>query len=232
MIHQGSRETYVYPRVYEALKRLKIQCGRNRIARIMREYGIKSKMSRRCRKHRHRHYLIHDPKNLLLNRPPPKVCNEVWVCDVTYIRVADDWNYLCTIMDLYSRKIIGWHFAPRLTKDVAYEALMMALEDNQPGDDAIFHTDRGVEFSTKYLKEALDRHGLRASKGRAGCCWDNAAMESFYHTLKTEMVYFQAFKNLVEAVAYIMDYLRFYNNDRLHSSLQYRSPEEFAKCVA
>jgi len=100
----------------------------------------------------------------------------------------------------------------------------MALQDHRACEGAIFHTDRGSEFANKELNAVLNKHNLLVSKNRKGCCWDNANMESFYHTLKTEMVYFHRFRNLVEATAYIMDYLRFYNHDRLHSSLDYRSP--------
>ena len=127
-------------------------------------------------------------------------------------------------MDLYTRKIIGWHFARILNARLAKETLLMALQDNKPGPGTIFHTDRGIEFANKELKATLDEHNLLISKSRKGYCWDNANMESFYHTLKTEMVYFQSFKNLVEALAHIMDYIKFYNHDRLHSSLNYQSP--------
>lgn len=222
-----SRETYGYPRVHAALKRYGVTCGRHRVARLMQANGIMAKMARRFKKHSHRHHLIREPRNLLLNRDPVKQANEVWVCDVTYIRVGRDWNYLCTVMDLYTRKIIGWHFARTLNARLAKEALLMALQDYKPGDGAIFHTDRGIEFANKELKAVLDEHNLLVSKSRKGCCWDNANMESFYHTLKTEMVYFHQFSNLVEAIAHIMDYLRFYNRDRLHSSLNYHSPIEY-----
>jgi len=231
-IHQASRETYGYPRVHAVLKRQGETCGRHRIARLMRDYGIKARMARRFKKHSHRHHLMREPRNLLLGRDPVKQANEVWVCDVTYIRVSKDWNYLCTIMDLYTRKIIGWHFAKSLDSTIAREALLMALQEHQPKSGAIFHTDRGVEFANKELKAVLDEHNLLVSKSRKGCCWDNANMESFYHTLKTEMVYFHKFRNLVEAIAYIMDYIRFYNHERLHSSLNYQSPNEYELKVA
>jgi len=223
-IHQHSRETYGYPRIHAALKQQGETCGRHRVARLMRSNDIVAKMSRRFKRHSHRHHLIREPKNLLLNRDPVQRANEVWVCDVTYIRVGKDWNFLCTVMDLYTRKIIGWHFARILNARLAKEALLMALQDNKPGPGTIFHTDRGIEFANKELKATLDEHNLLISKSRKGCCWDNANMESFYHTLKTEMVYFQSFKNLVEALAHIMDYIKFYNHDRLHSSLNYQSP--------
>lgn len=231
-IYQTSRETYGYPRVHAALKRQGERCGRHRVARLMQHYGIQAKMTRRFKPHRHRHHLVWEPKNLLLNRAPVTASNQVWVCDVTYIRVGRDWNHLCTIMDLYTRKIIGWQFAPSLDATVAREALLMALEENTPEPGIIFHTDRGPEFGNKALKAVLDEYQFQISKSRKGCCWDNANMESFYHTLKTEMVYFEKFKRLEEAMAYIMDYIRFYNQDRLHSSLNYQSPNEVELKVA
>ena len=226
-IHQSSRETYGYPRVHATLRRQGESCGRHRVARLMRDNNIMAKMSRRFRKHNHKHHLLWEPKNLLLGREPVKQANEVWVCDVTYIRVGKDWNYLSTVMDLYTRKIIGWHFDRKLNAKLAKESVLMAIQDNNPGTGTIFHTDRGIEFSNKELKAVLEEHNLLISKSRKGCCWDNANMESFYHTLKTEMVYFEKFKNLIEATAHIIDYIHFYNHDRLHSSLDYQSPIEY-----
>ena len=223
-IHRKSRETYGYPRVFDALRQRGETCGKHRVARLMRDNNVVAKMFRRFRKHSHQHHLLWEPRNLLLDRDPVTQPNEVWVCDVTYIRVGKHWNYLCTVMDLHTREIIGWHFSRQCNARLAKEAVLMALQDHNPGEGAIFHTDRGTEFSNKELNAVLDEHNLLVSKSRKGCCWDNANMESFYHTLKTEMVYFHHFRNLVEATAYIMDYLHFYNHDRLHSSLGYQSP--------
>ena len=223
-IHRTSRETYGYPRVHAALKQQGERCSRHRVARLMQVNNIVAKMTRRFRKHSHQHHLLWEPHNLLLDRAPVKQANEVWVCDVTYIRVGKNWNFLCTVMDKFTREIIGWHFDRRLTAGLAKEALLMALQDHQPPPETIFHTDRGSEFANKELKAVLDEHNLLISKSRKGCCWDNANMESFYHTLKTEMVYFHHFRNLVEATAHIIDYIRFYNHERLHSSPGYQSP--------
>lgn len=223
-IHRRSGETYGYPRVFDALRQQGETCGRHRVARLMRENNVVAKMFRRFRKHSHQHHLLWEPRNLLLDREHPTQPNEVWVCDVTYIRVGKRWNYLCTVMDLYTRAIIGWHFSACCNAELAREALLMALQDYRPVEDAIFHTDRGTEFANKELNALLEANNLSNSKSRKGCCWDNANMESFYHTLKTEMVYFHRFRNLVEAIAHIRDYLRFYNHERLHSSLGYQSP--------
>lgn len=231
-IHKASRETYGYPRIHAVLKQQGEGYGRHRIARLMQKHGIQAKMTRRFKKHAHRHHLIREPKNLLLDRKPLTKANQVWVCDVTYIRVANKWQYLCTVMDAFTRKIIGWQFAKSLDSCVAKEAVLMALEDNTPEPNAIFHTDQGVEFANKELKAVLDTNKLQISKSRKGCCWDNAKMESFYHTLKTEMVYFQKFTHLTQAIAYIMDYIYFYNQHRLHSSLNYQPPAKYEKIAA
>lgn len=230
-MHDDSRETYGYPRVHKALQRKGIVCGQNRVARIMRDYGIQAKMARRFKKHSHKHHLLYSP-NLLLKRKPVTAPNEVWVCDVTYIRVGKNWNYLCTIMDLCTRKIIGWCFGTSIGAHLARETLLMALENQRPKPGAILHTDQGVEFANKIFRAELKAAGLLVSKSRKGCCWDNANMESFYHTLKTEMVYFHHFKDLIEATAYIMEYIRFYNGERLHSGLHYHTPEEIERLAA
>lgn len=227
VVHEASRETYGYPRVHAQLKRDGEQCGRHRVARLMRANGIKAKGSKRFKRHSHRHYLYHNTPNLLLARDKPNAANQVWVGDVTYIRVGATWQYLSTVMDLYTRKVIGWHFSAERNTTLVSEALLMALEDYKPTTETIFHSDQGIEFVNKAYRALLQESGLRASISRRGHCWDNAAMESFFHTLKVEMVYFQRFQNIVDAIAYIMNYINFYNNERLHSSLDYQTPNEF-----
>lgn len=231
-VHTASRETYGYPRIHAALRRQGEKCGRNRIARLMRDHGIKSRMARRFRRHSHRHHLIKDSRNLLPGREPVLRINEVWVGDVTYIRVGSDWNFLCVVMDLFSRRIIGWHFGKSINAELVKEALLMALGDNTPEIGLIFHTDQGTEFANKEIKELTEQHGLQISKSRAGHCWDNANMESFFHTLKTEMVYFHRFGSMEEAIAHIMDYMRFYNWERLHSGLNYTTPMAYEAMAA
>lgn len=223
-IHKQSRKTYGSPRITNELRQQGEHCGKHRVARLMRENNVVSKMTKRFRKHSHRHYLMKMPPNALLDRAPVSQINEVWVSDVTYIRVGKRWNFLCTVMDLYSREIIGWSFSRHCNAQLAKEALLIALQDHTPIEGAIFHTDQGREFANKVVVSVLERHHFTISKSRKGWCWDNATMESFYHTLKTEMVYFHQFKSLAEATAYVMDYIHFYNYDRLHSSLGYQSP--------
>ena len=226
-IFKVSRETYGYPRVHAALKARGIVCGRHRVARLMRENGLKARMARRFKYHRHRDYLFAGTPNLLLDQPAATAPNQVWVGDVSYIRVRGRWTYIGIVMDHYTRKIIGWSFSECHDAALVREALLMAVQTSPPDTRTIFHSDQGSEYASKEYRTVLEATGLRVSMSRKGHCWDNAHMESFFGSLKTEMVYFQKFQRLEEAVAYITDYIRFYNCERLHSSLGYRSPTEF-----
>lgn len=198
----------------------------------MRENGIAARMARRFKRHSHRHELFRSSTNLLLNRDPTTAANQVWVGDITYIRVAGKWSYLSTVMDRHTRQIIGWSFSRDRSADLVREALQMAVRGNRPTTETVFHSDQGCEYASKEYRRVLESFGLRVSMSRKGHCWDNAHMESFYHTLKTEMVYFHKFRHLAEATAYIMDYIRFYNSERLHSGLNYRTPDQAARVVA
>ena len=231
-IFKASRETYGYPRVHAALKAHGIVCGKHRVARLMRENGLKAKMARRFKYHRHRHQLFERIPNLLLDHSPINAPNQVWVGDVSYIRVRGRWSYIGIVMDHYTRRIIGWSFSERHDAALVREALLMAVQTSPPNENTIFHSDQGSEYANKEYRAILDETNLRVSMSRKGHCWDNAHMESFFGSLKTEMVYFQKFKHLEEAVAYISDYIRFYNCERLHSSLGYCSPIEFEVMAA
>lgn len=171
--------------------------------------------------------------NLLLGRKKPVRKNEIWVGDVTYIRVNGQWTYLAVVMDLYTRKVLGWAYAPSKIGLTVTEALAMAVELSPPiRDKTIFHSDKGMEFAAEVFRNELFKNGITPSMSRPRHCWDNATMESFFHSLKTEMVYLQNFKDFTEATAYIMDYISFYNHKRLHSSLNYCTPQEYYQSAA
>lgn len=231
-IHKANRELYGYPRIHQALKQLGYTCGRNRVARLMRENGIIAKMARRFKRHKHKHELFRSSTNLLLDREAVTAHNQVWVGDVTFIRVDNKWTYLSTVMDLYNREIIGWCVSKKNDAALVKETLIMAATNNKCTSDTIFHSDQGSVYASKVYRDVLSQFNLKVSMSRKGHCWDNAYMESFYHTLKTEMVYFMKFKCLTEAIAHIMDYIRYYNNERLHSSLGYITPCQMSKLVA
>ena len=226
VVHEDSREIYGYPRVYAALKRKGFVCGKHRVARIMRENGIMGKKARRFRQHKSGHQSYISSKNLLLNRDAATSTNQVWVGDITFIRIGEKWSYLSVVMDLYSRKIIGWTFNKNRGADMVSESLLMAARDHNVTPETIFHSDQGSEYASRIFTTTLRETGLRASMSRKGHCWDNASMESFFHSLKTEMIYFNHFKTLAEAMSYIIDYMKFYNNVRLHSGIGYLTPIE------
>jgi len=231
-VHADSRETYGYPRVHAALRRKGIVCGKHRVARIMRENGIMGKKARRFRNHRHKHHIYDASQNLLLSRDSVTSTNQVWVGDITFVRVGKEWSYLSVVMDLYSRKIIGWTFEKNRSAELVSESVLMAANDNKPGVDTIFHSDQGSEYASRAYIKTLRELRIRMSMSRKGHCWDNASMESFFGSLKTEMIYFNHFKTLEEAMAYIIDYIHFYNHERIHSGLGYLTPVEYEKMVA
>ncbi len=198
----------------------------------MRINGIAAKMARRFRRHSHRHELFRSSTNLLLKREPTTGANQVWVGDITFIRVAGQWSYLSMVMDRHTRRIIGWSFAKARSAGLVRESLLMAVRDNAVTPETIFHSDQGCEYASKEYRRVLEEFKLRVSMSRKGHCWDNAHMESFFHTLKTEMVYFQKFRDLAEATAHIIEYVRFYNSERLHSGLQYQTPDQAASVAA
>jgi transposase InsO family protein len=231
-IFKASRETYGYPRVHEALKARGFACGRHRVARLMRENGLKARMARRFKYHRHRDWLFAETPNLLLDQPKASAANRVWVGDVSYIRVRGKRSYIAIVMDHYTRRILGWSFSKTHDAALTREALLMATQNSPPTAQTLFHSDQGSEYAGEEYRTALEAAGLRVSMSRKRHCWDNAHMESFFGTLKTEMVYFQTFHHLEEAVAYITEYIRFYNCERMHSSLGYRSPTQFEATLA
>ncbi len=231
-IHRESRQTYGSPRIHAELKERGYRCGRHRVARLMRENGIEAKMRRRFIANPGRHEFYEGTGNQLLARGPVSLVNEVWVGDLTYIKTHRSWIYLATVMDLYSRRIIGWSVSKRRTSSLAKDAVQMALQHRKPKPGTLFHSDQGIEYAAHSFRALLDSHGIRRSMSRQGNCYDNAYAESFFHSLKTEMVYFSRFRSGAEAVAHIMDYISFYNTKRRHSSLGYQSPVDYEKLAA
>ena len=228
-VHKDSDEVYGYPRVHQALINQGIKCGRNRIARLMRENGIIAKMARRFKRHKHKHEHYRSTTNLLLDIDHTTAKNQVWVADVTFIRVGRHWSYLSTAMDRHTREIIGWSFSDKNDTQLVKESLLMATSSKENTPQTIFHTDQGSNYLSKQFRKTLTEQNLRISTSRKGHCWDNAFMESFYHSLKTEMVYFMKFKHLLEAITHIMNYISFYNYKRLHSGIGYITPFQMAK---
>lgn len=228
-VHEDSRQTYGSPRVTHTLKRHHHACGRHRVARLMRRAGLRAwpKRAFRPKTTEGKHPLPIAP-NRLRSEPPPAEPNRVWVSDITYIATAQGWVYLAAVMDLWSRKVVGWAAADHLRAELAQEALTRALRTRRPPPGLIHHSDRGIQYASGPYRACLRAHGLVPSMSAAGHCYDNAAMESFWSTLKSELIHRRDWQTREEVELALFDYVEtFYNPRRLHSSLCFRSPVEF-----
>jgi transposase InsO family protein len=230
-IHQESRQTYGSPRIQASLSQQGKRHGRNRIARLMREEKICGRQRRRYRVRTTDSN--HDnpvAPNRLAQMPKPSRPNQVWVADITYIETCEGWLYLAGVLDLYSRRIVGWSMSPRIDTELVLSAWNMALLHRQPAQELMLHSDRGVQYTSGEFRQTLAKAGVSASMSRRANCYDNAAMESFWSTLKLEMVYRRKFITRRHAQRELFDYIEtFYNHRRLHSSLGYKSPEQYER---
>lgn len=228
-IHRQSRYTYGSPRVLMALREKGRQHGRNRVARLMKEQGLHGRQKGRFRPQTTESN--HDQPiapNRLAQMPKPTAPNRIWVGDITYIRTAHSWLYLAAILDVYTRKIVGWSMSPRIDAQLVLSALQMAIGRERPDRELLFHSDRGVQYASAEYRAALARAGFIASMSRKGNCYDNAFIESFWSTLKLELVYRHAFASHHDARSHIFDYIEtFYNRQRAHSALGCLSPVDF-----
>ena len=227
--HQESRQTYGAPRIHFQLRATGHRCGRNRVARLMREQKICGRQRRRFRVRTTDSN--HDQPiapNRLAQTPVPRRRNIVWVADITYIATAEGWLYLAAILDLHSRRIVGWAMSQRLDTALVLEAWKMAVRHRQPPAGLLFHSDRGVQYASLEYRKALALSQALPSMSRKANCYDNAVMEAFWSTLKLELVYRQSFATRQEARLALFDYIEtFYNRKRLHSALGYQTPVGF-----
>jgi putative transposase len=228
-IHGQSRQTYGSPRIVDALRKQGRHHGRNRIARLMQEAGLCGRQKGRYRVQttdsNHDHPIA---PNLLAQAPKATAPNQLWAADITYIQTQEGWLYLAAILDLYSRKIVGWAMGERIDSCLILKALAMALLHRNPPANVLLHSDRGVQYASADYRRALRQAGLVASMSRKGNCYDNASMESFWSTLKLELIYRRNFATRAQARSQIFDYIEtFYNRQRAHSALGYHSPVDF-----
>lgn len=227
-IHKDSRQTYGSPRVHADLIEQGERCSRKRIAKIMRNGGIQAKMKKRFKITTKANPRAKAAPNLLQQDFNALAINQRWVADMTYIPTAEGWLYLAAVLDLYSRRIVGLAMSERMTTDLVASALEQALLRRKPDAGLIHHSDRGCQYTSQLFQGILKKHGILVSMSGTGNCYDNAAMESFFHTLKTEHVHFEHFKTRQQAQASIFDYIEvFYNRKRRHSTLGYLSPLAF-----
>lgn len=227
-IFKANREVYGAPRIHEELLERGYKCSLNRVARLMREAGIVPKTIKKFRittDSRKSHY---PAENLLRQDFSADRCDEKWVADVTYIPTREGWLFLAAVLDLYSRRIIGWSMSDRLTSKLAQDALQNAIDLRQPESEVMVHSDRGKEYYASDYQALLASNDLICSMSRKGNCYDNATMESFFHSLKVEQVHHDNYRTRQEARSVIFDYIEvFYNRQRRHSSLGYKSPINF-----
>jgi len=229
-IHSKSRQTYGSPRVYAALKKEGENCSRKRVARLMKKAGIQAKMKKRFKVTTKTNPKAKPAPNLLQQDFTAQQSNQRWVADITYVATAEGWLYVAAVLDLFSRKIIGLAMNERMTSDLVSAALEQALIHRKPQPGLIHHSDKGCQYTSHHFQELLKKHNITISMSGTGNCFDNAAMESFFHTLKTEHIHFEYFKTREEAKLSIFEYIEvFYNRQRLHSTLGYLTPLEFEK---
>ena len=205
-----------------------IPVGRYRVRRLMRANGLSPVWKRKFIHTTDSRHPLPIADNVLARQFNPAFVNESWAADITYIRTSGSWLYLAVVMDLFSRKIIGWAMAPNMPAELACSALQMAITQRNPLPGLIVHSDRGVQYASESYRTLLARHGLRASMSRKGNCWDNAVIERFFLNLKMERAWQRDYANAAEAIHDIADYIvTFYNNVRLHSTLGYLPPNAY-----
>lgn len=229
-VHTQSRRLYGSPRIAAELNERGLRCGKNRVARIMKEYSIwaevKKRRFRRTTDSRHPYALA---ANLLID---PRQIEGVWASDITFVPTSEGWLYVAVVMNVKSRKIIGLCMSDKFSQELASAALRDAVGRQNPSEGMIHHSDRGRQYASYAYQELLREYGMTPSMSRSGNCYDNAYVESFFGTLKTELVHGERYRSRLEARLSVFEYVEvFYNRQRSHSALGYRSPEQYEKLL-
>jgi putative transposase len=228
-VHREHRGVYGSPRVCAALNAQGEKVCRHTVAKVMREQEIRARVTKRfvpCTTDSNHRHSVAD--NVLDRDFAAQQPNQKWAADITYVPTGEGWLYLAAVIDLCSRKIVGWSMASHMEAELVNDALEMALARRRPKQGLLHHSDRGVQYACDDYQGLLAKHGIQCSMSGKGDCWDNAVMESFWATLKTELVYQEPYATREQARASIFEYVEaFYNRKRLHSSLGYVSPEMF-----
>ncbi len=229
-LFEASGRTYGSPRLTVALRRAGEPCGRHRVARLMRKTGLRARQKRRFRPCTtdSRHLCPIAPNHLAARTEPPARPGEVWQADITYVATKEGWLYVAGVLDACSRKIVGWAAADTMPTSLVARAFERAIQTQRPAAGLLHHSDRGSQYASDAYRELLRSHSVVPSMSRAGNCYDNARMESFWATLKTELIDGQVYATRAEAKSAIFSYIEvFYNRVRLHGALGFYSPVDF-----
>jgi transposase InsO family protein len=227
-VHAEAKARYGSPRVHAELEARGRDCCVNTVAKLMRDNDIRAKTARKFRQTTDSNHDLPVADNLLDRHFDPASPNESWVADITYIPTREGWLYLAAVEDLYSRRVVGWSMADHLQSRLVVDALELAVQRRLPDEGLLAHSDRGSQYASEHYQLLLAKHGITCSMSRRADCWDNAPMESFFASLKKELVHGADFATRAEARAAIVEYLEvFYNTKRRHSSLGYVSPAEY-----
>jgi len=219
--------------MHEELTDIGYHCSENRVARVMRDNGIRALQRRKFRVTTDSKHNDHVAPNVLDRKFSVPVPNRAWVTDITYVWTREGWLYLAVVIDLFNRMVVGWSMGNRITQELALSALRMALWKRKPGRGLLHHSDRGSQYTSKSYQQLLNDHGIVCSMSRKGNCWDNAVAESFFHTIKTELVYHENYKTRNQAKLDIFEWIEvFYNRQRRHSALGYLSPAKYETTMA
>ena len=226
VVHQASRGVYGSPRVHDALRGEGIRCSGKRVARLMREHHLRAKTVHRFRVTTRSGRLRRPCVDLIQRHFDIGQANRVWTSDITYLLTAQGWMYLAVVLDLSSRRVVGWELSTRLTTELVTTALQRALQTREVPAGLVLHSDRGTQYTSQEIGLIAREHGLRQSHGFS--CYDNAVTESFFHTLKTEHLQFEHFETRDQVRTSLFDYIEvFYNRQRKHSTLGMMSPEQY-----
>jgi transposase InsO family protein len=226
-IYQEHQGRYGSPRIWASLRRMGFGCGRNRVVRLMKLNRIRAKHKRGFRPRTTEPGQGAAP-NLLAEVPAPRAPDQIWVSDITYVPTRQGWLYVAAVMDLFSRRIVGWHAGPSLEASLVEEALKQAWQLRRPAPGLLHHSDRGIQYTSSGFLELLRQWNIIASMSHTGHCYDNATMEAFWSTLKSELVHGADFYSRSQAIRALFEYLElYYNRKRLHSALGYRTPVEY-----
>jgi transposase InsO family protein len=227
-IFQKSRGRYGSPMIHQELHHQGIRCGRKRVERLMREMGLRARKRRQFKITTDSNHRCPVAGNILNRQFAVEAPNTVWASDITYIRTYEGWMYLAVTLDLYSRRVVGWSMMDTMPSTLAVAALKMAIQSRRPAPGLIHHSDRGVQYASQDFQSVLSKHHMICSMSRKGNCWDNAPAESFFSTLKTELIGDRIFLSRFQARREIFEYIEvYYNRQRLHSTIGYMTPEFF-----